>query len=68
MCSALVSAHDIKESGYFAYKSKYIQFMTFVLRCRFQCLTNRLTTFPFVPMVPMAPIDHSFNFQTAYMC
>ena len=23
-------------------------------------VTNRLTTFPFVPMVPMVPIDHSF--------
>ena len=35
--------------------------MTFVLRCRFQWLTNRLATFPFVPMVPMVPIDHSFS-------
>ena len=35
--------------------------MTFVLRCRFQWLTNRLTTFPFVPMLPKVPIDHSFS-------
>ena len=58
MCSALVSAHGIKESGYFAYRSRKIQVMAFVLRFRFQWLTNRLTTFPFVPMVP---IDHSFS-------
>ena len=32
--------------------------MVFVLRCRFQWLTNQLTTFPFIPMVP---IDHSFS-------
>ena len=61
MCSALVSAHGIKESWFFAYRSRKIQFMTFVLRCRFQWLTNRLPTFPFVPMVPMVPIDHSFS-------
>ena len=50
---ALGSAHGIKESGYFAYKSTYNQVMTFVLRCRFQWLTNRLTTFPFAPFIPM---------------
>ena len=61
MCSALVSAHGIKESWYFAYRSRKIQFVTFVLRCIFQWLTNRLATFPFVPMVPMVPIDHSFS-------
>ena len=58
MCSALVSAHGIKESWFFAYRSRKIQVMTFVLRCRFQWLTNRLPTFPFVPMVP---IDHSLS-------
>ena len=58
ICSTLVSAHGIKESWYFAYRSRKIQFMKFVLRCRFQWLTNRLATFPFVPMVP---IDHSFS-------
>ena len=51
----------IKESWFFAYRSRKIQVMTFVLRCRFQWLTNRLPTFPFVPMVPMVPIDHSFS-------
>ena len=61
MCSAFVSAHGIKESWFFAYRSRKIQGMTFVLRCRFQWLTNRLPTFPFVPMVPMVPIDHSFS-------
>ena len=64
MCSALVSAHGIKESWFFAYRSTKIQVTTFVLRCRFQWLTNRLPTFPFVSMVPMAPmvpIDHSFS-------
>ena len=58
MCSALVSAHGIKESWFFAYRSRKIPVMTFVLRCRFQWLTNQLATFPFVPMVP---IDHSFS-------
>ena len=61
MCNAPVSAHGIKESWYFAYRSRKIQVMTFVLRCRFQWLTNRLATFPFVPMLPMVPIDHSFS-------
>ena len=35
--------------------------MAFVLRCRFQWLTNRLTALPIEPMVPMEPIDHSFS-------
>ena len=34
------------------------RFKTFVLGCRFQWLNNRLTTFPYVAMVP---IDHSFS-------
>ena len=58
MCRALVSVHGIKESWCFAYRSGKIQVMTFVLSCGFQWLTNRLATFPFVPMVP---IDHSFS-------
>ena len=60
MCSALVSAHALR-TRYFAYRSRKIQVMTFVLRCRFQWLNNRPTAFPFVPMVPMVPIDHSFS-------
>ena len=77
MCCVLVSVHGLKNKRYscvarlfrfkhertgcYAYRSRNIQVMAFVLRCRFQWLTNRLTTFPFVPMVPMVPIDHSFS-------
>ena len=77
MCGVLVSAHGLKNEIYscvvrlfrfrhettrsYAYRSRKIQVMAFVLRCRFQWLTNRLITFPFVPMVPMVPIDHSFS-------
>ena len=63
MCSALVSAHGIKESWYFAYRSRKIQVMTFVLRCRFQWLTNRLATFHLCQ-----GYQSTIRFRMAYKC
>ena len=67
MCTRLVRLKALKNQGILLI-DRPIHVMTFVLRCRFQWLTNRQTSFPFVPLVPMVPIDHSFKFQTAYMC